>query len=413
MTANHGRSGALDGLLVVDLTQVLAGPYATMLLADQGARVIKIEPPTGDLARTIGPYPKGAVDVDRIGYGAYFASINRGKESLILDLKRESAKEVFFRLVEKADVLIENFRAGVMESLGLGYETLAARNPKLVYAAIRGFGDQRSGASPYVDWPAYDPVAQAMGGIMGITGNTRGGPPTKVGPGVGDIAPALFLSFGIAAACWQAQRSGRGQFVDVAMVDAVLALCERIIFQYDTTGVAPTVEGSGHPMLCPFGIFPAADGFVALGVPHDRFWKQLVDRMDMPGLSTDPRFGTNVARVRNKDHVERLVSEWTAARTKKQIGSLLGGVVPFGPVFGADDIFSDPHFRAREMLVTIDYPGATAPLTIANSPIRMSATPGGVRGRAPLSGEHTDKILDELGFDLVQREHLRNAGVVL
>ena len=412
MTSQEARGGALEGMVVIDLTQVLAGPYASMMLADQGARVIKVEPPTGDQSRTIGPHPRGAVPVDRIGYGAYFASINRGKESLILDLKQAAAREILCQLVERADVLIENFRAGVMEGLGLGYEVLSGRNPRLVYAAIRGFGDRRIGASPYVDWPAYDPVAQAMGGIMGITGNVTGGAPTKVGPGVGDIAPAMFLSFGIAAACWQAQRSGRGQFIDVAMVDAVLAVCERIIFQYDATGVAPTVEGSGHPLLCPFGVFPAADGFVALGVPHDKFWKTLTERMEMPALASDARFATNAARVRHRQEVEQILGDWTSVRTKKELGALLGGCVPFGPVFRADDIFHDPHFSARRMLVEMEYPGAPRRLTIANSPIRMSATPGGASRRAPLSGEHTDGILDELGIDATARQKLRSDGVV-
>lgn len=271
---SHDRPrGALDGLTVVDLTQMLAGPYASMMLADQGARVIKVEPPGGDETRRTGPHIENALRIEDGGYGSYFASINRGKESIVLDLKQEAGKEVLLRLIESADVVIENFRAGVMERLGLGYEALAKVNPRLVYATLRGFGDRRSGASPYADWPAYDPVAQAMGGIMGITGSVPGGPPTKVGPGVGDILPAMFLSFGIASACWRAQRTGRGQFVDVGMVDSVLAVCERIIFQYSSTGVVPRPEGNGHPLLCPFGMFPAKDGFVSIGIPRDEFWR--------------------------------------------------------------------------------------------------------------------------------------------
>lgn len=406
------QRGALAGLLVIDLTQMLAGPYASMMLADQGARVIKIEPPGGEHARAFGPYPKAYLNADKGGYGAYFASINRGKESLILDLKQEDAKEILLKLIERADVLIENFRSGVMERLGIGYEFLATHNPKLVYATIRGFGDSRSGKSPYVDWPAYDPVAQAMGGVMGITGNVLGGPPTKVGPGVGDIVPAIFLSFGIAAACWQAQRTGRGQFIDVAMVDAVLALCERIIFQYDVTQIAPTVEGSGHPMLCPFGLFPARDGFVALGIPHDKFWKIFVERIGMPELMVDPRYATNSNRLEHRKEIEQVISDWTSGRSKAEIESVLGGAVPFGPVLHADDIFNDPHFSERQMLVKVEYPGSPVPLTIANSPIKMSATPGGVSARAPLIGEHTDQILGEIGYDANQRQRLRQAGTI-
>jgi len=402
--------GALAGLTVIDLTQMLAGPYASMMLADQGARVIKVEPPGGDQTRATGPHPEGSLGIDGGGYGAYFASINRGKESLVLDLKQQAAKDILLALVERADVLIENFRAGVMERLGLGYEVLAARNPRLVYATLRGFGDRRSGESPYAAWPAYDPVAQAMGGIMSITGSVPGGPPTKVGPGIGDIAPAMFLSFGIASACWQAQRTGRGQFVDVAMVDAIAAVCERMIFQYSATGISPHPEGNGHPLLCPFGMFPASDGFVSLGIPRDEFWRIFVERTGMPELAADPRYATNEARVARRQEVDALVSAWTSRHTKEAIAAVLGGHVPFGPVFNAGDIFGDPHFAARQMLSQVELPGADRPLTIANTPIRMTATPGGVAARAPLTGEHTDRILAELGYDDERRRQLRQAG---
>lgn len=408
---SHDRPrGALDGLTVVDLTQMLAGPYASMMLADQGARVIKVEPPGGDETRRTGPHIENALRIEEGGYGSYFASINRGKESIVLDLKQEAGKEVLLRLIEGADVVIENFRAGVMERLGLGYEALAKVNPRLVYATLRGFGDRRSGASPYADWPAYDPVAQAMGGIMGITGSVPGGPPTKVGPGVGDILPAMFLSFGIASACWRAQRTGRGQFVDVGMVDSVLAVCERIIFQYSSTGAVPRPEGNGHPLLCPFGMFPAKDGYVSIGIPRDEFWRIFTRLTGMPELGSDPRYATGAARLERKQEVDGLVIEWTSTRTKAEIAEVLGGKVPFGPVFGADDIFRDPHFAERSMLVEVEQPGATRKLTIANTPIRMTETPGGVARRAPLTGEHTDRILAEFGYDEERRRQLRELG---
>ncbi|MCG5258742.1 CoA transferase [Cupriavidus gilardii] len=398
MSGNGRPAGALDGLVVLDLTQMLAGPYASMMLADQGARVIKIEPPGGDLTRRNGPHLDGALRLEQRGYGAYFASINRGKESVELDLKHPAGREALLRLVRQADVLVENYRVGVMDRLGLGYETLAAENPRLVYATLRGFGDPRSGASPYAEWPAYDPVAQAMGGIMGITGPQRGGAPTKVGPGIGDIVPAMFLAYGIAAACWRAQRTGQGQFVDVAMVDAVLAVCERLVFQYSVTGKAPGAEGNGHPLLCPFGLFPAADGHVSLGVPNDRFWALLVARMQRPELQHDPRFATNDARVAHREAVDELVSAWTRQFTKQQLAHELGGEIPFGPVFDAGDIFADSHFRVRNMLVEVEQPGAARPLTVAGTPVRMSATPGTVRRRAPLVGEHTAHTLADFGF---------------
>jgi formyl-CoA transferase len=411
--ANDTRSpGALDGLTIIDLTAMLAGPYASMMLADQGARVIKIEPPGGEDARSIGPLIVGAIPLAEGGYGAYFASINRNKESVVVDLKHEAGKDVLRRLVAKADVLIENYRAGVMERLGLGYELLAAINSRLVYACLRGFGDGRTGESPYAAWPAYDPVSQAMGGIMGITGAEPGGAPTKIGPGVGDILPAMYLAFGVASACWRAQRTGKGQFLDIGMVDAVLAVCERIVYQYSATGIAPAPEGSGHPLLCPFGLFPAKDGFVSIGVPKDAFWGPMVMAMGRPELAADPRYATNEARLARRGEVNALVGEWTARQTKQQLVAAFGGKIPFGPVFHADDIFADPQFAARGMLAEVEMPGAGRALTVANTPLHMAETPGGVRKRAPLTGEHTDRVLAEFGFDAGEIEVLRGNGSV-
>lgn len=414
VAVNDGADGfgALQGLVVLDLTQMLAGPYATMMLADQGARVIKIEPPGGDNTRRNGPHLEGAKKIDEGGFGGYFGSINRNKQSLVLDLKKPAAKAALLRLVRQADVLVENYRCGVMDRLGLGYETLAAENPKLVYATLRGFGDPRSGESPYVNWPAYDPVAQAMGGIMGITGATQGGPPCKVGPGVGDIVPAMFLAYGIAAACWRSQRSGKGQFVDVAMIDGILAICERIVFQYSTSAKSPVPEGNGHPLLCPFGLFPARDGYISLAAPNDRFWGPLVERMGRPELATDPRYDSGEKRVANRAEVDAIVGEWTARHTKLELAELIGGDIPFGPVLNAAEVFADPHFRVRRMLVETEQPGAKSPLTIAGSPVHMSETPGGVKRRAPLTGEHSQQTLADFGFDPQEIANLRADGAI-
>jgi crotonobetainyl-CoA:carnitine CoA-transferase CaiB-like acyl-CoA transferase len=409
---NKTPKGALDGLTVIDLTMMLAGPFAGMMLADHGARVIKVEPPAGDNARDIGPQLEGGIGRAEGGYGAYFASTGRNKESVVIDLKHPAGKAVLRRLVATADVIMESFRSGVMERLGLSYESLAAINPRLVYAALRGFGDPRGGQSPYASWPAYDPVAQAMGGIMGITSTVKGGAPTKIGPGVGDIMPAMFLAFGIASACWRAQRTGEGQFVDIAMVDGVLAVCERLVFQYSATGLPPGTEGNHHPLLCPFGLFPARDGHVSIGVPKDEFWAPLMTAMGMAERASDPRYATNPARMERRQEVIDFISEWTAARTKRELIAIFGGTVPFGPVFGADDIFADPHFAARHMLVEVEHPGTNRPLTIANTPIRMSGTPGGVRHRAPLTGEDTDRVLADFGFTPEEVAALRESGAV-
>jgi len=390
--------GALEGVRVIDLTMMLAGPFASMMLADQGADVIKVEPPGGDNTRRIGPHPEGGLTQDQGGYGGYFASINRNKRSIVLDLKSASGLAALKRMIASADILMENFRYGVMERLGLDSETLKALNPQLVHASVRGFGDSAGGVSPYRDWPAYDPVSQAMGGIMGITGPVRGGAPTKIGPGIGDIAPAMFAAFGAVAALYHAQRTGQGDRVDISMVDSVLALCERIIYQYSATGIDPGPEGNGHPLLCPFGIFEAADGFLTLGIPNDKFWRLFVDLIGQPGLATDPDFATNVMRLAHMERTHAIVQKWTSARTRAEIAEVIGGHVPFAPVMAASDIFSDPHFQSRNMLAQVPFPGTAKGLHLTNTPVRMEHAASGVQSRAPLTNEHAEEILTEFGF---------------
>lgn len=381
--------GALAGLRVLDLSQVLAGPFCTQMLADHGAEVIKIEPPEGDPARRFAPFR--ADDHER-AFGGYFQSINRGKKSVVLDLKTSAGRVAFLKLVASADVLVENYRAGVMERLGLGFEALAQINPRLVYGAIRGFGDPRSGESPHNDWPAFDVVAQAMGGIMGITGPAAD-QPLKIGPGVGDTVPALMLAFGILAAVRHAERSGQGQFLDISMIDGVLALCERLVHQYSYAGEVAHPEGNGHPLLCPFGLFRAADGWVAIACPTDKFWVELATAIGRPELAGDPGWATNAARLARRDEVTALIERFTGPRSKADLKVLFGGRVPFGPVQNAAEIFADPHFAARGMLVEVEQPGSATPVTIAGVPVHLSATPGAVRGRAPRLGEHTAEVL--------------------
>jgi formyl-CoA transferase len=411
MTSEPAAQGALDGLVVLELTTMLAGPFAGMLLADQGARVIKIEPPGGESTRVVGPHPPGAVTPDEGGYGAYFASINRNKQSLTVDLKSPGGKDVLRRLADGSDVLIENYRAGVMERLGLSYESLAERNPRLVYAAIRGFGDPRTGESPLVHWPAYDVVSQAMGGLMAITGTTKGGDPTKVGPGVGDLVPAMQSVIGILAAVWRAGRTGRGQFVDVGMVDAVLSICERAIYQRSYAGDIAEPEGNGHPLLCPFGMYPVRDGYVAIGIPRDDFFALFVELIGRPELASDPRYQKNDERVRRRAEVEAVVTAWTSPRTKAEIAAVLGGKVPFGPIQTSDEIMASAHTAARQLLVDVEHPGLAETKTIVNTAIKLSATPGGVRTRAPLAGEHNQQVLGDFGFSVDEITELREAGI--
>lgn len=400
--------GPLDGMVVLDMTQMLSGPFATMILGDLGARILKVEQPgRGDISRPTARLPG---DRDPNGFGAYFASINRNKESIVVDLKQPAGRDVIRRLVPQVDVLAENYRTGVMERLGLAYETLAMLNPKLVYAAIRGFGDPRTGESPYADWPAFDVIAQAMGGIIGITG-PRGGPPTKIGPGVGDLIPALFAVGGILAAVIRAGKTGHGQFVDVAMMDAIMAICERAIYQHTWFGETPGPEGNRHPLISPFGIFPAADGHVAIGCMHDHFWAKLAEAMGVPEKGADPRYATNEARVEHRDEVDGMVAAWTARFTKAELAERLGGKVPVGPVNTAADIVADPHTAARRMLAEVEQPGA-GPHRIVNTPLRFSESAAGVRTRGPLLGEHTDTILTDFGFSAAEISGLRDAGAV-
>lgn len=398
--------GALAGLKVVDLTQMLAGPFCTMLLADQGAEVVKVEPLAGDPTRDVPPFR--ADDAHRI-FGGYFQSVNRNKKSIAIDIKSKGGRELLLRLIEDADVVVENFRAGVMDRNGVGYETMKSRNPRLVYASIRGFGDPRTGPSPYVNWPAYDVVAQAMGGVMGITGPDRD-TPTKVGPGVGDIFPAVMASFGILAAVYRARESGAGQYVDVGMVDCMLALCERIIHQHSFAGTVPRPEGNRHPLLAPFGMVPAKDGWITIACHKDEFWAELCRLIGEPGLVSDPRYATNELRLAHVDDVYGVISRFTRERTKSELMGLFGGRFPFGPVLDVGDIELDPHFRARDMIVEVEHPGSATPTRIAGVPIRMSETPGGVHRRAPLLGEHSNAILTAIGLTPEQIAAARSAG---
>jgi crotonobetainyl-CoA:carnitine CoA-transferase CaiB-like acyl-CoA transferase len=389
--------GALSDLTIIDLTQMLAGPYATMLFADQGARVIKVEPPSGDMTR-------GHAVGQGLTLGGYFQSIDRNKDSVVLDLKTEGGREAFKAMVRHADAVVENYRAGVMDRLGLGWEVLHTLNPRLVYGSVRGFGDPRTGITPYQQWPAFDVVAQAMGGIMAITGpNTE--TPTKVGPGVGDIVPGMLLAFGVLSAVTHARRTGEGQFVDVAMTDGVLALCERMIWQHSIDRVVPGPEGNHQPFLCPFGIFPAADGFVTIAAHQDAFFPSLVTRLGIDEMGVDPRFNSRQNRSLNRNALIAELSAVTSRFTKAELVSRLGGHIPFSPVMDIAEIEVDPHFKARAMIVSVDEPNH-GPIHIAGTPIKMTATPGGVHRRAPLLGEHTRDRLKEAGLSDEEIEHL-------
>ncbi|GAA4168681.1 CoA transferase [Gryllotalpicola koreensis] len=397
---------ALDGVRVIDLTQALSGPFCTSLLADQGADVVKIESPRGDMLRHTGPF--GEDDTARV-YGGVFGNANRNKRSVVLDLKVPEARDALLRLIDEADVLVENFSNGVMERLGLGYDELAARNPRLVYTSIRGFGDARGGASPYAHWPAFDIVAQAMGGLMSITGQDADHR-VRVGSGIGDTVPAIFAAFGTVTALLEARVSGKGQYVDVAMVDAVLAVSEVVVNTYSHTRTAPEPIGNQLRGFAPFDVVPAQDGEVTLGAPHNPQWAKLCTVMGRPELITDERFDTDDKRWINREPLYEIVTAWTSSHTVAELIELLGGIVPLGPIFTAEDIFADPHFAAREMLPTVEQPGTGRDIEVTGVVPKLSRTPGDVRHRAPLLGEHTVEVLRAAGLDEAALTALETAG---
>lgn len=401
-------SGALKGLRILDLTHALAGPFCSQVLADHGADVIKVEPLEGDFFRRMGPFRE---DDQLKSYGGLFQACNRNKRSIAINLKHPEGQAVLRRLVQGADALVENYRAGVLNKLGLGYEALREIRPSLVYTSVRGFGDVVGGASPYMDWPAFDIVAQAMGGWMGITGEDAQHP-VKVGGGAGDTVSGLFAAFGTMAALWHARATGQGQYVDVAMTDSILALSELVVSQFSYRGVSPMPVGNGIPGLAPFGTIAVKDGVIAIAAPHGPQFKLLCELIGMPELVDDPRFVDEAHRWENNQALIALIERFTRQHTKQELKALLGGKIPFSPIYTAGEIFEDPHFAARDMLPRVEQPGSAAPVAVPGVPVKLSATPGQVRHRAPMLGEHTREILQSLGMDATETERLIEAGAI-
>ncbi len=393
-------TASLSGLRVLDLTRVLVGPYATMILADLGAEVIKLEMPgTGDDARHFPPHVNGE--------SAYFMSLNRNKRSMTLNLKEEEGRSLFLQLVKQVDILVENFRPGTMDRLGLGYETLREINPALIYAAASGFGQ----TGPYSRRAAYDGVVQAMGGIMSITGQL-GGEPTRVGTSIGDIAAGLFTAVGILAAVIHREASGKGQLVDVAMLDCQVALLENAIARYTAAGEIPQPLGNRHPAITPFEPFHTSNSQVMVAVGNDALWVKFCAAIGCPELAEDPRFLSNPLRTSNYDELRPLLAATIARKsTGEWIDIFEEHGVPNGPINTIDQVVNDPQVLAREMIVQIDHPVA-GPTKIPGIPIKMNLSPGEVKRPAPLLGEHTRQILsDLLGLDDAQIAGLLEKGL--
>lgn len=391
---------SLDGLKILDLTRVLAGPYCTMVLADLGADVIKIEAPVkGDDSRQFGPY------ID--GESAYFMSINRNKRSMTLNLKKESAKKLFLDMVKEADVVVENYRPGTMEKLGIGYDVLSEINPKLIYAASSGFGH----SGPYSKRPAYDGVVQAMGGIMSITGQ-KGGKPTRVGPSVGDITAGLFTAIGILAAVNHRNATGEGQKVDVAMLDCQVAILENALARFFATGVSPKPAGNRHSSIVPFEPFETNDGEIMVAVGNDNLWNKFCQEMDLMHLADDPKFKTNPDRSDNYDELRPLIAQaMLEDSTMSWYERLTEAGVPCGPINNIEMITKDEQVASREMIVDVDHPVAGT-TSIPGIPIKMSKTMGSIRKAAPLLGEDTEEIIKELlGHSDEEIQKLKEEGI--
>jgi crotonobetainyl-CoA:carnitine CoA-transferase CaiB-like acyl-CoA transferase len=401
MTQNN-QSGALSGLRVLDMTRVLAGPFCTMLLADLGATVIKVEEPErGDDSRGYPPFLRGA--------STYFANLNRNKKSLILDLKNPDAKDILSALLKKTDVLIENFKPGTMEKLGFGYEEVKKINPRLVYASISGFGQY----GPYRDRPGYDIIGQAMGGLMSTTG-WPDSPPTRTGTAMADILAGLNCAIGILAALKGRERTGMGERIDVALVDSVVSAMETIVQLYLVEGRIPGRIGNRYEFIAPYDSFATSDGWVVIGVGGEEVWKRFCKAIGREDLLKDPRFETNRDRVREYTPLKEIVTEWTSKRNAADIIShLMSFSVPCAPIYNIEQIVNDPHIvGARGMVVDMPHP-LEGTMKVVACPIKFTETKPSIRSTAPLHGEHTEAILKEvLGLSEEDCVRLKQAGAV-
>ena len=377
----------LEGLKVLDLTRVLAGPFCGMLLADLGAEVYKVEAPNGDDARGNGPFANGE--------STYFMSLNRGKRSIILDFKDEKHKKVFLDMVKQADILIENYRPGTMEKLGLGYEeVLKQLNPRLIYCAISGFGQ----TGPYKTRAAYDIIVQAMSGIMSITG-AKGGEPTRIGSSIGDIIAGLYGVISIEAALEARHKTGKGQNIDIGMLDCLVSVLENAIVRYFNTGVSPVPLGNRHPVATPFDAFKTKKGQLVIGVQNNSLWERFCKVIAAEELTNDPRFSDNALRTDNVEELKILLEEKLKAKTVDEwIPPLLEVGIPCGPINDIEAVINDPQIKARNMIVELKGHPVAGDLKFAGNPMNFSETKCILERPAPALGQHTEEILKEFGI---------------
>ncbi len=377
----------LSGITVLDLTRLLSGPFCTMTLADLGADIIKIEaPPHGDDARTNPPFKNEE--------SVYFMSINRGKQSIAIDLKSQEGKEILFKMVKNADVLVENFRPGTMEKLGIGYERLAAINEKLVFCSISGFGQD----GPYRDRPAYDIIVQAMSGLMSITGE-EDGKPTRVGVSIGDIIAGLYGAIGILAAVNDREKDGKGQYLDIGMLDCMVAIAEYPLARYLIGGYIPKRLGNKHSAIYPWDVFKTKDGEIVLAVHNSASWNRFSKIMDSEIFMNDSRFKDNPSRKANESALEEMIKKILLEKTTREwieIFAING--IPCGPLNTIPDLPNDPQINHRGMIVEIKGHKKVGTMKVAGQPIKFSKVKTNMFSPAPLIAEHTDKILKRFGF---------------
>lgn len=394
-------STALGGIRVLDLSQLLSGPLCSLLLADMGAEIIKIEPPgKGDAVRSIGNIFLG-------GESSTFLSLNSNKKSLTLNLKKDKGREIFFKLAAKGDVVLENFRPGTIQRLGAGYETVRRINPRIIYASISAFGQK----GIYKDKPGIDPIAQALSGVMSITGEP-GRPPVKVGSAYSDFAAAMMAAYGVMVALFTRERTGKGQRVETSLLDAAVFSLAPREGDYFATGEPLRAMGSGHAQVVPYQAFMTKDENIYVAVLDDRFWRSFCPALGLEHLANDPRFVTNVARVANREELLPILEETFKQKTAAEwLEILTSADVPCAPIQDFAMVFNDPQVLENEMVVTLVHPTA-GNIKVLGVPVKLSETPGQVTVPPPLIGQHTEDILLELGYTSAQVRELREEGVV-
>ena len=377
--------GPLKNLLVVDLTRVLVGPYCTMILSDLGARVIKIEAPeTGDDSRKFGPFVKD--------YSAYFMSLNRGKESIALNLKNENDKQIFEKILVKADILVENFKPGTLEKWGFGWKQVSKKYPKLIYASASGFGQ----TGPLKELPAYDMVVQGMGGLMSVTGQPNS-EPTRVGTSIGDITAGLFAAIGINAALYDRQKTGKGMYIDVSMLDCQIAILENAIARYLSKNEIPKPMGSRHPSIAPFEAFKTKDSYIIIAAGNDKLFENLCISLEIKELINDKKFSNNSSRSENMDELKKILeNKLVDKKTNEWVKIFEKLKIPCGPIFNIKEAVENPQVEARNMIVKA-YHKVIGDFKLAGNPIKMSTYKDEkIRGDIPDLDEHRDKILKEI-----------------